>query len=307
MKATWAIIANPLAGTRSKSSSWKEIRRILSDAGLSFEIFFTQSAGHAETLAQELVAQGFDRIAVLGGDGTFSEMVNGLMSLPQRSESLEIGVLPFGTGNDWGRYWGLDRDLKKSARVLAASHTTMIDIGKITFHGSDKDEVRYFDNAFGMGFDAKVVALSERMQRLFKGHSWTYSLAVLMSIFANRSQTMRFVLPDTEWEHLVYTVSVGNGRYTGGGIKQTPQADATDGMLDIMAMENLSLAKIAKGVRLLFTGRLLEHPSVHIWRTAGFTVASEKGIYTELDGILHEPVLSLEVELLPQALRFVCP
>lgn len=307
MKTTWAIIANPQAGNRTKGDFWLGLEQLLTQAGISFEFFFTQARGHAEMLAREILAQGYARVAVLGGDGTFSEAVSGLMSAENRPDDLQVALLPFGTGNDWGRYWGLDRRLENSVQVLAAGRTRLIDIGKITFHGESGDEVCYFDNAFGMGFDAKVVALSEKLQHLFKGQSWTYSMGVLLSIFANRSQRMRFELDQDAWEHRVYTVSCGNGCYTGGGIKQTPDADPTDGKLDVMAMENLSLSKIARGVSLLFRGRLLEHPSVHLWRTAKLSVSSEQPIYTELDGILHAPVKSLDVEVLPQALRFVCP
>ena len=65
---------------------------------------------------------------------------------------------------------------------------------------------------------------------------------------------------------LSYTASMGNGCYTGGGIKQTPEAKPNDGLLDIMVVESLNLVKILKAIPLLFTGRLLEHKSVHLYK-----------------------------------------
>jgi diacylglycerol kinase (ATP) len=105
---------------------------------------------------------------------------------------------------------------------------------------------------------------------------------------------------------LSYTASMGNGCYTGGGIKQTPEAVPTDGLLDIIVVENLNLSKILKAVKLLFTGRLLEHNSVHLYKAKKIKVKSEKPIISEVDGILQEFTNEIEVELLPKQINFIC-
>ena len=95
MKTTWAIIANPQAGNRTKGDFWLGLEQLLTQAGISFEFFFTQARGHAEMLAREILAQGYARVAVLGGDGTFSEAVSGLMSAENRPDDLQVALLPF--------------------------------------------------------------------------------------------------------------------------------------------------------------------------------------------------------------------
>jgi diacylglycerol kinase (ATP) len=106
---------------------------------------------------------------------------------------------------------------------------------------------------------------------------------------------------------LSYTASMGNGCYTGGGIKQTPEAVPNDGLLDIMVVENLNLVKILKAVKLLFTGRLLEHDSVHLFKAKNIVARSAKPIISEVDGILQELTNEIKVELLPKQINFITP
>jgi diacylglycerol kinase (ATP) len=98
---------------------------------------------------------------------------------------------------------------------------------------------------------------------------------------------------------------MGNGCYTGGGLKQTPEAVPTDGLLDIMVVENLNLIKILKAIPLLFKGKLLEHKSVHLYKAKKIKVKSEKPIISEVDGILQGLTNEIEVELLPKQINFI--
>ena len=161
----------------------------------------------------------------------------------------------------------LDRNIDKSISVLANGVSTAVDVGKINYSVGEKPVTRYFINAYGLGFDAKVLQLTNNLQHTFKGASWTYTLALFMTLFKNRSQVMEYEFDGGEtFKGLSYTASMGNGCYTGGGLKQTPEAVPTDGLLDIMVVENLNLIKILKAIPLLFKGKLLEHNSVHLYK-----------------------------------------
>jgi diacylglycerol kinase (ATP) len=115
----WALIANKYAGTRSTKNFWKKMDEKFSRVGITVDYFFTERVGHARELAVDVLKKGYTRLAVMGGDGTFSEVIDGLMKSKENLSNLLVGLIPFGTGNDWGRYWRLDRNIEKSINVLA--------------------------------------------------------------------------------------------------------------------------------------------------------------------------------------------
>lgn len=305
---TWALIANKFAGTRSTKNFWKKIDEKFTKVGITVEYFFTERVGHARELAIDILKKGYTRLVVMGGDGTFSEVIDGLMKSKEDLSNFVVGLIPFGTGNDWGRYWRLDRNIDKSINVLANGVSTAVDVGKIDYSVGEKPVTRYFINAYGLGFDAKVLDLTNSLQHTFKGASWTYTLALFLTLFKHRSQVMEYEFDGGRtFKGLSYTASMGNGCYTGGGIKQTPEAKPNDGLLDIMVVENLNLMKILKAVKLLFKGRLLEHDSVHLFKSRNIIARSAKPIISEVDGILQELTNEIRVELLPKQINFITP
>ena len=305
---TWALIANKFAGTRSTKNFWKKMDEKFAKVGITVEYFFTERVGHARGLAVDVLKKGYTRLAVMGGDGTFSEVIDGLMKSKENLSNILVGLIPFGTGNDWGRYWKLDRNIDKSISVLANGVPTAVDVGKINYSVGEKPVTRYFINAYGFGFDAKVLELTNNLQHTFKGASWTYTLALFLTLFKHRSQVMEYEFDGGKtFKGLSYTASMGNGCYTGGGIKQTPEAVPNDGLLDIMVVENLNLLKILKAIPLLFSGRLLEHDSVHLFKSKNVIARSAKPIISEVDGILQEFTNEIKVELLPKQINFLTP
>jgi diacylglycerol kinase (ATP) len=304
----YALIANKFAGSRSSKNFWKKMDERFAVAGISVDYFFTERVGHARELAAEILKKGYTRLAVMGGDGTFSEVIDGLMKSGEDLLKLSVGLIPFGTGNDWGRYWKLDRDIDKSINVLALGKPTAVDVGKIEYNAAGKDVTRYFINAYGLGFDAKVLELTNRMQHLLKGISSTYTIALFMTVFVHRSQVMEYEFDGGKtFKGLSFTASMGNGCYTGGGIKQTPEAVPNDGLLDVIVVENLNIKKILKAIKLLFKGRLLEHDSVHLFKSKKIIARSAKPIISEVDGILQEFTNEIKVELLPKQINFITP
>lgn len=131
-------------------------------------------------------------------------------------------------------------------------------------------------------------------------------MALFMTVFVHRSQVMEYEFDGGKtFKGLSFTASMGNGCYTGGGIKQTPEAVPDDGLLDVMVVEDLNFKKILKAIKLLFKGRLLEHDSVHLFKTKKVVVKSEKPILSEVDGIFQERTHCINVELLPKQINFL--
>lgn len=305
MESTWALIANLHAGNKTSSKRWAQIEACLQAAGITYVPYYTSKVGHARKFAKKALQDGFRQVLVMGGDGTLSEAVDGMMKAGVDTRQVKVALLPLGTGNDWARYWGID-SIQKAVDLLVAGKTAAVDVTCVQYENHART-TRYMINAIGLGFDARVIQLNNRLQHVFKGKSWTYSLAVLLSAIKHRSQVLQFTADTWSETFNCYTVSVGNGGYTGGGLKQTPQATPADGVLDVMAMGALSFGSILKAVKLLFTGRLTDHPSVRYNRITTLRVYSDKPIISEIDGILQPVVRQLTLTIQPGALQFVCP
>jgi diacylglycerol kinase (ATP) len=305
MENTWALIANLHAGNKTSSKQWAQIEACLQAAGIAYVPYYTHKVGHARKYAKKALHDGYRQILVMGGDGTLSEAVDGIMKAGVDTSEVKVALLPLGTGNDWARYWGID-SIQKAVDLLVAGKTSPIDVTCVKYENHART-TRYMINAIGLGFDARVIQLNNRLQHVFMGKSWTYSLAVLLSAIKHRSQVLQFTADTWSETFNCYTVSVGNGVYTGGGLKQTPQATPADGVLDVMVMGALSFGSILKAVKLLFAGRLTEHPSVRYKRITTMRVYSDKPIISEIDGILQPVVKQLTLTIQPGALQFVCP
>ena len=98
---------------------------LLREKRIPYEFRVTKYASHAIELARELIEDyGCDEILVIGGDGTLSETLNGIMraniSAEQR-RNIKLGLMPRGTGNDWGRYWNLTKNYREAIRWMWAA------------------------------------------------------------------------------------------------------------------------------------------------------------------------------------------
>ena len=167
----WAIIINPKSGKRNFRRQQKYLFLTLKHAGIEFDYRLTRFAGHASKIARYFVEKGYRNIMVLGGDGTMSEVINGIFSSNiVVDDSLKIALIPRGTGNDWARFWGLTTDYKKSIDVFLKGKIQPIDIGKVEYEMEGIKESHYFINSIGLGLDAAVVNLTHRLKEIFGSH-----------------------------------------------------------------------------------------------------------------------------------------
>ena len=115
----WAIIINPKSGKKKFRLQRKYLFQVLKHHNIQFDYRVTRFAGHASKIAKYFVEKQYKNIMVLGGDGTMSEVTNGIFSAQVETTSdIKIALIPRGTGNDWGRFWGLTADYKKSIDVF---------------------------------------------------------------------------------------------------------------------------------------------------------------------------------------------
>ena len=261
------IIINPKSGKITFRAQRIYLWHLLRKRHQPFAYRVTKYAGHAIELARELVEKGYDEILVLGGDGTLSETINGIMrstlSAEQRSQ-IKVGLMPRGTGNDWGRYWKLTKDYKESLRRFFEGEGHPIDIGCVTYWRNNIEHHRYFINSVGFGVDPLTVKKADVLKYYIGSHHVNYLFGLIAAIADHKAQHMILTVDGKEAVNdALYTMNIGNGPVSGGGIRQNPEADPQDGLFHTMFVKKPTFLQILKALPNLFNGKLTELPFVY--------------------------------------------
>ena len=148
----WGVIINPQSGKKALRAQRKYLFKKLRENSIPFVYEVTAYAGHAIEIAHRLIDKGIRNLLILGGDGTVSEVINGIFSCSVDTSEIKIAIVPRGTGNDWARYWGLNRNYKEAIDVFLKGKEQMIDIGKVSYTRNDVVHARYFINSRAAGY-----------------------------------------------------------------------------------------------------------------------------------------------------------
>ncbi len=291
------VIVNPSSAGGSTGEAWPEIASDLRSQFGPFHPVFTKQRGDAAALAGEAARKGAKFIIACGGDGTVSEVANGILS---SGKDAELGILPSGTGGDFRRTLEIPAQSRAAARVLRTGRTVKIDVGRVSFVGNDGNEaMRYFLGVASCGMSTKVI---ERVKA--KKSSFVSSLLQT----AVRTEPARLVvqLDDSHERHLVLlNLCVANARYFGGGMKIAPEAKLTDGKFDVVGIGDLSALKLFTSAPRVYLGSHLSMPEVSHALARKVTIKSAdraSEINLEVDGELPGK-LPATFQIIPEALR----
>ena len=150
-----AFIVNSKTGKRFN----KDFERFKEKFSGNTQVHLTEHAGHATELAETLCSNHVDFIIAVGGDGTLNEVVNGVMQARKENpdSNPSIGILPYGSGNDFVKTINTTNDIKKLASLINQGSTTPVDLGKISFEKDGISNARYFINIADLGIGPEVV------------------------------------------------------------------------------------------------------------------------------------------------------
>lgn len=305
-----AIIINPKSGKRAYRKQRLYLFTLLKARKRPFTYKVTKYAGHATELARELVEGGCDELLVLGGDGTLSEVLNGIMSSRVEDKStIRFGLMPRGTGNDWGRYWGLTNDYKRALDVFFNTGKTQhIDVGCLTYYRNGDEYKHYFVNSVGFGIDARTAARANVLRYYMGSNRFLYFFALLSAVFTHRSEPMELF---TEKGFLLsapmFTMNIGNGPFSGGGIRQNPDAEPCDGIFHAMFVRRPSFRIVCSALPKVFNGGLKNISFIDFFTARKVILQTQRYTAFEADGILVDACGPYVVEVLPNALQMVVP
>jgi len=285
------LIVNETAGSGAGAEVFKKVRELLEERKIPFRSSCTEYAGHATLLAARAVEAGETDIVCIGGDGTISEVVNGLAG-----RFVTLYFVSCGTGNDFVRVLNLPQDPVEAFKVQLGGTLRRLDVGKLND--------RYFMNVSGSGFDVEVLRQAARFKHL--GHG---ILPYLTGIFAAlkhfKPLSVEITLDGKMEKEQVTIFSVGNGCWIGGGMKAVPHAEPDDGLFDVVIAKRFSRRKIVKMLTKFIPGKHTTLPGIREFRCKAITFRCP-GMVVDVDGELI-PMDEARYEIVPGALAARLP
>lgn len=284
------LVANPWAAAGRAESRIPAVEGALRAAGATFSTRRTEGPRDATRIVREALQQGARGIVVVGGDGTFSEAVNGFFD--DRGKPVEtdawLGPVPCGTGGDFSRTLALPGDVGDAATRMLAAEPRAVDCGWLTYLDHQGAPAgRAFLNIASFGLGGLVDQLANSGPKWIGGKS-AFLLATVRAALRYAPARISLQVDDGEAvETIISNVAVCNGRYFGGGMHIAPGALIDDGLLDVVTVEARPLLPLIGLMRHLYDGTILEQSGIHHRRGARIVAEAVDGgteVLLDVDG-----------------------
>ncbi|TDM13956.1 diacylglycerol kinase [Macrococcus bovicus] len=272
MRKRARIIYNPTSGRELFKKTLPDVLIKLEQAGYETSAHATTAAGDATIAARAAVQDQFDIIIAAGGDGTLNEVVNGIADLPDLPQ---IGVIPMGTVNDFGRALMIPKDIMEAVDVIIEGTTVPVDIGRMNS--------RYFINIAGGG---KITSVSYEAPSKLKTviGPLAYYIKGLEMLPEIKPTDVRIEYDGEVFSGEVMLFLIGLTNSVGGFEKLVPDASINDGYFTLLFLEKVNLAEFGHLLTLASRGEHLNHPKVHYIKAKEIKVSSYEMMDLNVDG-----------------------
>lgn len=259
-----AVVLNPAAGGGRPGRNWPAIAGELKRHFGSFEVEATRAPGDASALAARMAARGAEMVIAVGGDGTVSEVADGLLRSRGGGRHMPaLAVIPAGTGSDFARSLAIPRDIAPCVRQIAEGPSCTIDAGRITFAGNPM--VRHFVSVASVGVSGAIAAAVNRASAKRSGRMPARALFfvyTLRELARGRFHEVSIAIDGAPAiSRRIALVAVANNAYFGGGMMIAPDARADDGRLEVVVVRGSSRMELIRDLFLVYSGSHRNHPS----------------------------------------------
>ncbi|KAM7261162.1 hypothetical protein ACFE04_026637 [Oxalis oulophora] len=322
------FVVNPRGANGTTGEDWKRLIPFLrSRLGTHCNICESLTSGpyHALDITREAIREGADAVIAVGGDGTLHEVVNGFFWAgkpvttnhnKEAPHKTALGLIPLGTGSDFARTLGWlftlsfmlcsirNNNPREAVERIAKGLRSQVDVGVIN---GESGEPHYFINVADIHLSAKAGYYSSRYKRF---GNLCYVIGSLQAFMGHRNQDIKIKVDDGEWETYsqVTAICIGNAKYFGGGMKITPNADPSNGNLEVVTLQDfkwydfiLKLHKLYNGTHLTVKNvlsRRVQH-SIEVDEVSG-----RSNIFVQSDGE-HLGFLPRKFSILPGAIEMI--
>ena len=282
------FIANPLSGGKDKKTILKDIDAAIDRQRFAPSFVYTERPGHATSLARDADA---DIVVAVGGDGTVSEVAQGLVGTDK-----VLGIIPCGSGDGLAFHLGLSRNPLKALRTIQDGTSETMDYGMV--------DGRPFFCTSGVGLDAEV---AWEFASAGKRGLWTY-ISLAWKIWQHfKPETYKIDVDGRTLSVPAVFVTVGNANQWGNQARITSLASVQDGLLDVTVVAPFHTWEIPVLATKLLDGRAHTSRRVTLLRGKRVTVVREKEGPAHYDG---DPCLKgkeIHYEIVPAALHVRVP
>jgi diacylglycerol kinase (ATP) len=310
------VIVNPASAGGATGDAWPKIASDLRTYFGAFHPAFTSKPAEGIEIAAQAARQGTKLIIACGGDGTISEVANGILA---SGRDAELGILPSGTGGDFRRSLCIPARPRDAAMILRNGQTSRIDVGRASYAtDAVEQETRYFLGVASFGMSADVIArvragqpdwLPAKAPRWLSGRV-SFGAAMLQSAARMKPTRVLVQLDDKSAQRTtVANLCIANARYFGGGMKIAPNAKLTDGKFDVVSIGDLGLTRILSNATRLYFGAHLSMSEVQHTLAPNIPASAideNELIGLELDGELPG-FLPATFQIVSRVLRVRCP
>ncbi len=325
------IIVNPYSKSGLGKKIWEKIEPVLTEREIRYQVVFSKSPkhvsevirrlteAHAEKKMQSGEAEEPLKLIILGGDGTLNEVINSIADF----NDILVGYIPTGSSNDFARDLELPKDpLEILDTILKGETVRKLDIGNVHYdsysepisrlQASEFKEEHRFDVSAGIGFDAAVCeealvsAPKTILNRIGLG-KLTYLVIALRQVFGSSRLSCDLILDDDSRIHLDHMLFIAFmiHRYEGGGFKFCPEADATDGIIDLCVVGNVSRATFLIALPSGFKGTHYRFNGIDHYRAKKAVIHTEEPLWVHTDGEVSVKSDAITVTCSRQALRML--
>jgi len=294
---THLFIINPAAGSRDRTKDYtQKIRQVCDPLGLDYRIEVSPAPGHCARIAREAAQTGEEyRIYACGGDGTLNEVVNGVAGFP----NVAVSVFSGGSGNDFTKLFSDPQAFFDLAQLMDCKEETF-------------DLIRCNDdyslNICSVGLDARIgtdVANYKRLP-LLSGFR-AYALSAIINTVRGVSEHYKIEIDGQMIDGRHTLICACNGRFYGGGFNPVPEADPTDGMLDVLLVTHVSRLKVLSVIGKYKNGKYADYPElIRHFRTDKVRIFCDGPTSINLDGELRT-CQTVDISVAPEKLRFFYP
>lgn len=280
----YAFIVNPASGKgKHEGGIVADIEALINyNPDKDIKLYYTRGEKDATVLADMIAAEAGEDIVIFGcgGDGTIQEVANGIYG----HDNAILGIVPVGSGNDFIRELAKDKlntDEYCNLSLQLTGNIIPLDLIRLSWFEDGEEKSRMITNGINIGFDGNTAILAHDLKMLpFVSGTGSYMLAVARNLAAKKGQTLRITADGKEFHTgKLLLATAANGGFCGGGVNSCPNADLNDGLIELLAIKDLSRTRFVSLFPKYKAGRIFDIKGIE-----------DLASYTQAKSITIEPM-----------------
>ena len=320
------IVVNPASKSGKGIKIWKSVEKELISQKVEYELYLSKESGDVPNIVKDICTKNLTessdsviKIIALGGDGTLNEVLQGITDFTK----VEVGYIPTGSSNDLARDLKFPKDpIACLNNILKCENPTSMDIGCLKydaestelsrFHGANLSDTRYFDVSCGIGYDAAVCEealvspMKKSLNKIGLG-KLVYLCIALKNLFTTNGYNCHITLDDEihiELPEFMFAVCMMH-KYEGGGFMFCPDADYTDGIIDVCTCADIGRLSILFALPSALKGKHFRYNGINKFRAKKVHIETSLPCWVHTDGEVTMKSSSITITCNKEALKLL--